>query len=117
MMITIINEFRQVNGKHPVSSWIKPLNDYCELHSLEMAKRGCHFHSEERYRHYLGEVLGEIVVMQQFIHNFETTIRQAIYKVIGESKEGHREALLNWKLVCYGYCIDKGILYLTIRGC
>ena len=112
MIVDIINEFRRINNKPPVLTWEKPLNDYCLLHCLEMAKRGYHYHSEEYYR----PGYGEIVAKASFIDTTPTTIRNIIFEVFGKSIEGHREALLNWNTMAYGFYINKGSVYMVIRG-
>lgn len=111
MIIDTINEFRRQNNKPPVLNWMSHLNDYCLLHSLEMARRKECYHSEEFYR----PTYGEIVAKGSFLNNFGNSIRYMIFEVIGKSPE-HRELLLNWNTMGYGYNVDKEEIYLTIRG-
>ena len=108
MIQDTINEFRKENNKPPVSFWDRILSDHCLWHTFEMVKRGNIFHSEEFYR----PGYGEIVACGLFEDNIENSLKRLIYNLQGE----HKEALLNWSHIGYAYFIDKGRIYLTIRG-
>ena len=108
-----INDFRIHSGARPVNYWDRPGDDYCAAHSRAMADRGALYHSEEHYRPGLGELVG----YAKIVCAFDDTVKWIIWEQFGKSTEGHREALLGWQRVAYGYFVQDGVLYLTIRGC
>lgn len=107
-----INDFRVANGARPVSHWERPVDDYCVAHSKAMADRGDLYHSPDCCRPGMGEVVGASAMLS----SFRDTARHIIFKLIGESTDGHREMLLGWSTVAYGCHVRDGMVYLTIRG-
>jgi hypothetical protein len=111
MVIEAINDFRTENGRGRILYWNSVENAYCQLHSLHMS----HIEKLEHTPFYYLSDRSEIVAVSNFAFNFRDTVRFMIYVLFGESPK-HKEVLLNCERLSYGVIVDKGKVYLTIRG-
>jgi uncharacterized protein YkwD len=111
MIISALNDFRKSNDKNPVFSWDPVENDYCEAHCRYMAWHNHFEHTPE----YLLKGKAEAIAMIAYGRDNEETIRRLIYDVLGTSRE-HKNIILNFKNLAYGFYAYNNCAYLTIRG-
>lgn len=111
MIIDIVNEFREANGKGRILGWSSIENDHCLQHCVYMAGAGYLDHAP---RHFLKDK-AETIAMCNFRSSVETTVRYLICEVIASSKE-HRDVVLNYDNLSYGFYLYDYTAYLTIRG-
>lgn len=111
MIVDILNEFRGNNGKPHIFCWDPVQNDYCEAHSHYLAWHDRFEHTPE----YLLKGKSEAIGMSIYGRNNEETIRRLIYDVLGTSQP-HRNVILNYSNLAYGFYVYDNKAYLTIRG-
>ena len=111
MIADIINKFREENGKEKISYWNLTENDNCFQHCLYMANRGYLIHALEAFR----KDKAEVITTCSFMETFEKTMRYLIYECINKSEE-HRDIVLNYENLAYGFYMYNYAAYLTIRG-
>jgi len=111
MVVDIINEYRKANGKEYIFVWNPVENDYCMEHCLYMAKLQCFEHAPEHLRKGKAEAIAKCGFI---IDNF-TTVRYLIFNVINESQK-HKDVVLNYENLAYGFYIHNYTAYLVIRG-
>jgi hypothetical protein len=111
MVIDIINEFREKNNKERIFAWNPIENDYCFQHCLYMARQSYLVHAPEFFR----KNKAEAVAVCTFMEDNEKTIRYLLYECIGKSQE-HRDVVLNYDNLAYGFYIYDYTAFLTIRG-
>lgn len=111
MIIDILNEYRQNNGKDHIFSWNPVENGYCQAHCHYMAWNNKFEHASEELLK--GKV--EAIASCDFQYNNELTIKHLIYECIDKS-QGHRDIVLNYENLAYGFYIYNGKAFLTIRG-
>lgn len=111
MLVDIINEYRKNNGKEHIFCWDPVENDYCQAHSNYMAWNNHFEHAPE----YLLKGKAEAIAFCYFFYNNEITMKHLIYECIDKS-EGHKNIVLNYENLAYGFYIYQNQAYLTIRG-
>jgi len=111
MLIDILNEYRKVNGKEHVFCWNPVENDYCLSHCHYMAWNNQFEHAPEN----LLKGRAEAIVFCDFQYDNEITIRHLIYECIDKSQK-HKDIVLNYENLAYGFYIYNNKAYLVIRG-
>lgn len=111
MIIDIINDFRQTNGKERIFCWDPAENDYCLQHSLHMAR----INNLEHAPAHLLKGKAEAIGMSDFNIDTNNTSRFIIFELMGNSTR-HREIILNYDNLAYGVFMHNWKVYLTIRG-
>jgi hypothetical protein len=111
MLVDLINEYRKNNGKEHIFAWDPVENDYCLTHCYYMAWNSRFEHTPE----YFLKGKAEAIALCYFQYNNETTMRHLVYEVIDKSKE-HKDIVLNYENLAYGFYIYNNKSFLTIRG-
>ena len=111
MVIDIINEFRNKNGKERIFCWNPVENGHCFQHCLYMANHGYLIHAPEVFR----KDKAEAIAISCFMEDNEKTIRYLLYECIGRSQE-HKDIVLNYDNLAYGFYLHDYTAFLTIRG-
>lgn len=111
MIVDIINEYRKSNGKDPIFCWNSVENDYCEAHSHYLAWNNRFEHAPECLRPGKAEAIAKC----DFFDDTLSTIKNLLYECLDKSQE-HRNIILTFDNLAYGFYIYNNQAYLTIRG-
>lgn len=111
MLKEIINEYRQQNGRHPVSLDNQQENDHCLWH--------CKYMSATRARqHAPGHLLcgkAEAIGYRSFYRDYYDALRAIIFQDFAESM-GHRDILLFHNHFAGAFHVENNGVYVCVRG-
>ena len=111
MIENIINEFREKYQSSRIRFWYPAENDYALEHCYYMAKINDLVHSPSYYRFNKEEIIASCF----FMWNTLETLRYLFFNIIDKCQE-HKNVLLNFDNISYGFFIHNNVAYLTIRG-
>lgn len=110
MIVDLINEYRRKNGRENIFCWNPVENDNCMQHCLYMVRLDRFEHSPE----YLRPGKAEAIASCSFI--YDTVNTMGLLLAIIDGCQDHRNIVLNYNNLAYGFCVHNYMAYLVIRG-